>query len=256
MVILACLQSHDGSRWLQIKPEGTSDVFQSKEFINIYESSDNDLQKLLLDEENLNSGKWIIFEEFLRQTQSIKVLNVNPRYLWNSLTINSPDELSLINCKTGIVKIKIWKSGEYTFTLEQHKNSRNSHCNNLDLTIVSVKDLQQSSTNLHWNTKGSYLKLSLTTRLLEGEYLALAKCTRHHSLDLSQINFSCYGEASASLAFLKTESNEDIEHYFDIIYLNLWTNLVEQKIEQFECIDETKKIEAISNKFSKKTLTV
>jgi hypothetical protein len=167
------------------------------------------------------------------------VLEINPRYQWNSLTVNSPDERTLTSSKIGIVKIQIWKSGNYTFTLDQHRNSRNFHFNQMNLTLARVKDLEENRTEFQWNAKGSQAKVSLEANLLEGEYVALVKCVRHHSLDLTQLNLSCYGEASASLAFLKTENNLDVEHYYDIINLSLWTNLIEQRLDTFESLVDT-----------------
>ena len=56
------------------------------------------------------------------------------------------------------------------------------------------------------------------------------------------LNLCCQGDASVSLAYLKTEFNEDIENYYDIINLSIWENLVAKRGTEFDVLQDQKSV--------------
>ena len=82
------------------------------------------------------------------------------------------------------------------------------------------------------------------------------KQTKHHDSALTQLNFCCQGDASVSLAYLKTEFNEDIENYYDIINLSVWSNWVAQSPLNFDLLEEKKSVDCLELEGGSKDLAV
>ena len=133
--ILACLEFNDGSKWIKLSHEESSkDNFymKSRDFDQKLAQSNENIQNMiknLTQNQNMaalngeksdakNNGVWISYENFLRNYKQLKIVPINEFTQWNALTVTSPCEEDLSHAKIGIVKIKIWKSGEYTFTLQ------------------------------------------------------------------------------------------------------------------------------------------